>query len=155
MRSTPEIVAATVNGCLVLCFPVLLVALPAIFSSGSAVRPVDTSLASDMIRVVALFASVTLPLGLIAAWRTWFYARRWRIDREKGLRGVLEAGALGFSAILVLRILGLRSTSSNVSGVFSPPFVIVYGGLAFVLGLLVGLVLWGVALIILRSTQPQ
>jgi hypothetical protein len=86
-----------------------------------------------------------LPLATLAAWRTWVHATRWRARRIAGWLGVAEAGATGFLIALIYLAQGILTRPTE-----APPYVLVYGGLALILGLLVGLVLQLTALIVLR-----
>ena len=86
-----------------------------------------------------------LPLSLIAGWRTLVYARRWALRDDRAWWGVFEAGICGFLYLL------LFLTPSIVrQPMKAPPYVAVYGGIAFVVGLAVGLILRVTALLVLK-----
>ena len=82
-----------------------------------------------------------VPLSFIAGWRTFVHARRWLIMREHSWRGVFEAGVCGFICVLPILAPGIVTQPTK-----APPYILVYGGLAAVIGLIVGLVLRTTAL---------
>lgn len=147
-----ETVAAALNALAVFVSPVFLVLLSSLFpTGGSTVRPSDSSLFGDMIRTALLMARLTVPLSVVAAWRTWVHARMWLTKGASGWQGVLEAGFVGFGTVISMRIIGLRFGSVTQGPTLTVPFVIVYGGLAFIAGLIAGVVLRGLALVALRG----
>jgi hypothetical protein len=86
---------------------------------------------------------VLLPFAAIAAWRTWVHAKRW--PQERGWQGVAEAGLCGLGTGLLYLAPGIVTHPME-----APQFVIIYGGAALILGLLVGLFLRMTAVVILR-----
>jgi hypothetical protein len=85
-----------------------------------------------------------LPLGLIAAWRTFVHGRRRLTGDDHSWRGVFEAGLCRFLYVLVILARGILTRPMQ-----APPFVIAYGGLGLILGLIIGLVLRTTALLTL------
>src|SRR5207247_604642 len=91
-----------------------------------------------------------LPASLIAGWRTLVYARRWANRNDRAWRGVLEAGACGFLYMVVVLSPGIVRQPLN-----APPFLLVYGGIALVVGLCVGLVLRTTAMVVLKLCRAM
>jgi hypothetical protein len=148
-RRHPEDVAAFVNALLTLCLPPALLMLGMfVFPSTSVtVRPERPFFASAVLRLND-FASVMIPLApfaVLAGWRTWVHAQRFRDGRGRGWQGVLEGGAAGLvSALFVLsRAIATRPTEAL-------PYIVAYGGGAALLGLGFGLLLWTTAHIVLK-----
>ena len=147
MRRHPEIVAAAVNGLLTLLLPaapILAMAL-GIIGTSSAVRPQEASQFRDAVGLLLMAGPTMLPLATVAAWRTWVHAVRWRQRGTRGWQGVAEGGALGLFVAL-LKLAGptiLRPKDA-------PPYLIVYGGLALVVGLAIGLLLRITAVLVLK-----
>ncbi len=151
MRWSPEAIASVVNGSVVLLLPITCGALGALVSgsdhSVSAHAPgwSPVTEAVSFAAFVLVYASLMLPLALIAAGVTWIYARRRIESGDAGWMGVAWAGACGLGiAFLVLLPGTLRRPFE------APPYLIVYGGGALILGLIVGLILRTTALIVLR-----
>jgi hypothetical protein len=93
--------------------------------------------------------TVLVPLSFIAGWRTFVHARRWLMGRDRSWYGVFEAGVCGFLCALPILAPGIVTQPAKAT-----PYVLVYGGLATVLGLIVGLVLRTTALCTLRLRRP-
>ena len=95
-------------------------------------------------QAAAIGALVGVPLGAVAAWRTWLHARRYLTRPTTGWQGVFEAGALGFALTLPLVLPGVVLRQFN-PGEWGQPQAL-FLGLAYVgayglLGLIPGLVL--------------
>jgi len=99
------------------------------------------------VNVVQLSALIVLisPLALVAAWRTWVHAARYRSGHGRAWQGVLEAGAAGFVIALFVLAPGIAMQPTK-----APPYVVFYGGAALVLGLAIGLVLRTAAILVLK-----
>lgn len=140
MNRRPELLAAILNGLIVLTAPFLLyvVGVPGIDGLG-------------VWRVVPLFA-VNVPAGLLpfaalAGWRTYVHARRYREGRSLGWAGVLEAGATALVALLVfIGPMLLRATDPGAAAFGA----VIYGTIALSMGLVTGILLRIVALVVLR-----
>jgi hypothetical protein len=147
-RWTPEGVAAAVNGALVFLVPVALAAYAS--SVDTAVRPEGWPQTRAWLAGLVGAGAVASPFVMVAAWRTWVHARRLRQGLGTGWSGVLEAGALGLALALLVLAPGIVFRPLE-----APPYVVAYGGGAVVVGLTIGLVLRGAALIALRfARQP-
>ena len=154
-RRHPEDVAAFVNAVLTFLLPAaLLLALFAVHSTSGldsnasvTVHP-DRSffeLTGEFLSAWASTAKLFVPFSLIAGWRTWVHARRYREGRGTGWQGVVEAGVLGLLAALLVLSRGILTRPADAL-----PYIIVYGwGAAFV-GLAFGLVLRTSAHAVLR-----
>jgi hypothetical protein len=151
-RREPEAVAAAVNVLLVLVSPIAVVAALAAVSNADTTRttvvafPVRAALIN--LATAALIVEATLPLALIAGWRTWSHARRYRAGIGTGWRGVGEGGAFGLLIALILLSPYVANRPFD-----APPYIAAYGGFALVLGLSLGLVLWASAMIVLRLQE--
>jgi hypothetical protein len=149
----PAMLAALVNAVVVLFLPSIVVGigmLEALDDPGYSwpVHPANWSPWPDAIRFVAGSAVFMSPFALLAAWRTWVHATRWRTgNRGRSLQGVVEAGAcgLGVALLILLPPTILRPTHA-------PPYLIAYGGLGLVVGIAVGLVLLVTAAAVLTVT---
>jgi hypothetical protein len=148
-----EIVAAVVNGLLVVLVPLaVLVAAGSIDldSSDASVtaRDPERSRSWPLMPILIRTTYVLLPFAGLAGWRTWVYARRWCDRTDRGWRAVAEAGACGL--ILALLYLGPGIVTRPAD---APPYVIAYGGAALVLGVLLGLFLRSTAILVLKLSR--
>jgi hypothetical protein len=149
----PEIVAALVNAVVVLCLPSIVVGiglLNALNDPGYRwnVHPADWSPWPQIIGFFVGSAVFMSPFALLAAWRTWAHATRWRTgNRGRSLQGVAEAGACGLGVALLILL-----TPTILSPTQAPPYLIAYGGLGLVVGIAVGLVLLVTAAAVLTVT---
>ena len=145
-RFPPEVVAALVNGGLVLALPIpwtLFIAY-----TNTAVMP--SRLYEAAVSTILTGAAMTalLPIALVVGWRTLVHAKRYLAKQSSGWQGVLEGGALGGGVALLL-LLGPVVLQPRQA----PPYVIVYGGGAFVVGAVLGLVLRMTGLLVLRFSR--
>ena len=148
-----ETVAAVVNGLLVMLLP--LAALAA--GSNINLDRFDGSVAADVpgsprlwaiLRILIPASFLVFPFALLAGWRTWVYARRWCDQREAGWRAVAEAGACGLILALAYLARGIVTRPAE-----APPYVIVYGGAALLLGVVVGVILRMTAILVLKARK--
>ena len=149
----PARVAAIVNGLAVLLMPFALMAL-AEWSASSQLRngaTVTARVSSDFQYAAKILVGIgtvvvwSAPFALVAGWRTWVHSRHRLEGRGSGWQGVAEGGALGFCAALLILLPGIVTRPFD-----APPYVAAYGGIAAILGLLVGFVLRFTALVVLR-----
>ena len=152
-RLRPARLAAIVNGLIVLLMPWALVGLVEWAASGQLRNgtSVTARVSSDFEYITRILVTVgmvvawTMPLALMAGWRTWVHAKRRLEGRGSGWRGVIEGGGLGFCVALLMLLPGILTHPLQ-----APPYVAAYGGIAAVFGLVVGIVLRFTALIALR-----
>jgi hypothetical protein len=154
----PAIIVALVNAIVVYLLPLAFVAavsMLAPLSNGTHVVGVDPDRArvwATRIQLIAAYLLGLLPFAMAAAWRTFVYARRWLEHGSHGLLGILEGGLCGLAgAVLVLL------PASMMKPTQAPPYLIAYGGMAAILGLAVGLVLWvtgSIAVRLVPVTRP-
>jgi drug/metabolite transporter (DMT)-like permease len=85
------------------------------------------------------------PFAMAAAWRTFVHARRWLERGSRGGQGILEAAACGFAGAVLVVLPGIVTQPTQ-----APPYLLAYGGLAAIVGLAVGVVLWICATLTLR-----
>jgi hypothetical protein len=154
MRGRPEAAVAVVNGLLVVLIPLALLVVGSyldLFVSDTdtsvTVRPPGAPRLPDVTALApyAVYLVWLLALATLAGWRSWVHAKHWREDKSGGWGGVLEAGLTGFAIALV--VLGPGVVTRPMA---APPYVIVYGGAALIVGLLVGLALRTVGVLVLR-----
>jgi hypothetical protein len=87
---------------------------------------------------------------MLVGWRTWVYARRWRVAHERGWRAVLEAGAARVVPPLMVLAPGIVFRPME-----APPYVIAYGGLGLRIGLTLGVFFRITALRLMTLTTPH
>jgi hypothetical protein len=151
-RHEPPAIAAAVNAVVVLLVPIAAGFALSIVSGLDVNRttvvafPIRTVLVNLVTALLAVEAF--LPLALIAGWRTWVHARRYRAGLETGWRGVAEAGLSGF--VVALIILGPHVARRPFD---APPYIAAYGGFALLVGLVLGLILRTSAIVVLRYQQ--
>ena len=151
MHDRAAIIAAVGNASVVLLLPLGLMLLGNVLpdrvsDTSITVRPDGTGRAV-MVTLVTWFymCRALLPFALIAGWRTLVHARRRAAGTDRSWVGVLEAGACGFVCALLILAPGIVRTPTH-----APPYLVVYGGIALVVGLIVGLALRATALVILK-----
>jgi hypothetical protein len=154
----PATLAALVNALLVFLLPVGFVSVLALFASsysnsGTRVVGVDPDRAAVLSRqvqgIVAYLAALS-PFAMAAAWRTFVHATRWLERGANGSQGILEAAACGFAGAVVVLLPGIVTRPTQ-----APPYVLVYGALAALIGLGVGVILWLTATAVLRLYPRQ
>jgi hypothetical protein len=99
---------------------------------------------------------VALPFAALAFWRTRIHAQRAVAYEASGWRGVLEAGVVGFGLTLPFVLPGVIARQFN-PGQWGQPqafflglaYVGGYGLLGFIVGIVVGCMLWGSARVVL------
>lgn len=138
------------NGVIVACLPSIAAGLIALLASpdNPPVRPPDWSRWPGAIRFFFTSVALMSPFALAAAWRTWTHARRWGAGR-RGWQGIAEAGACGLGAALLVLL-----PATIARPLQSPPYLVVYGGLGLIVGLVLGLLLLLTATIVL-TLAPQ
>lgn len=144
--------AALANALLVIVGPMILaLTLPVLFPSDSVtVRPADAPVIARTLRDLAQMGITLLPFAVLAGWRTRVHAIAWCERGDRGWRGVVEAGLGGFLiAVLVLLPATLRRPLD------APPYILAYGGLALIVGLVFGFVLRISALVVLQLATPR
>ena len=139
----PAILVALVNASVVYLLPLAFAAAVPLFApltNGTTVVGVDPDRAgvwSTRVQLIAAYLMGLAPFAMAAAWRTFVHARRWLEHGSYGLSGILEGGLCGLAgAVLVLLPASIMKPTQ------APPYLIAYGGLAAILGLAVGVVLW-------------
>jgi hypothetical protein len=141
----PATLAAFVNAIIVYLLPLVLAGAIALFASddtnsGTRVVGVDPDRAamwSRRVHVIGAYVTGLAPFAMAAAWRTFVHARRWLEKGSRGSLGILEGAACGFAGAVLVLLPGIVTKPMQ-----APPYLLAYGGLAAVLGLAVGAVLW-------------
>lgn len=139
------IIVALVNALVVYLLPLAFAGGVALFANdfgnGSTrvvgVDPDRARVWSNRIQFIAAYLMGLAPFAIAAAWRTFVYARRWLERGSYGLLGILEGGLCGLSGAVLVLI-----PASIMKPTQAAPYLIAYGGLAAVLGLGVGVILW-------------
>ncbi len=149
MERHPERAAAVLNALVVLLLPLFIMAVgPLVFDGDSNTSTTVHAYPVSMSGVVAPLgrtAMILMPFAAIAGWRTWVHTKRWGEGRGTGWVGVAEAGATAIGVALLVPAPSIVTRPTE-----APPYVIVYGGAALILGLLVGLLLRTTALLFLK-----
>jgi hypothetical protein len=149
----PATLAALVNAVIVYLLPIALVGAIALFASdysngGTHVIGVDPDRAavwSRRIQAIGAYIMGVAPFAMAAAWRTFVHARRWLKSGSPGAQGIFEGAACGFAGAVLVLLPGIVTHPMQ-----APPYLLVYGGLAALAGLFVGVVLWISASLTLR-----
>ena len=149
----PATLAALVNAAVVYLLPLALAGAIASFaadySNGSTrvvgVDPDRAAVWSRRIQFMGAYAIGLAPFAMAAAWRTFVHAQRWLALGSSGVRGILEGAGCGFAGAVVVLLPGIVTKPTQ-----APPYVLAYGGLAAILGLAAGAVLWISAMVTLR-----
>ena len=102
-----------------------------------------------MAQGVVMYVMALSPFAVAAAIRTFVHARRWLETGASGWRGVLEAGACGFLAALLILMPGILPRILTQPAL-AAAYVLFYAGMTLIPGLAVGLVLWATATLTLR-----
>jgi hypothetical protein len=147
-RQPPEVVAALVNGGLVLALPIPWVWFA--WSSNTAVTPSRLYDAALTTLVIGGMMTALLPVALVVFWRTLVHAKRYLRHQGTGWQGVLEGGALGGGVALLILLQPILRQPLQ-----APPYVIVYAGGAFVIGLVLALELRMTGLLVLRLCRGR
>ena len=134
MRGHPEAAAAVVNAAIVMVVPLAYVGLIDALSGAT----VAGALLVRSAAMRVLFAA-------LAAWRTGSHSKRWLTGEAALWRPVAEAAATAFVVALAYLARGILTRPAD-----APPFVIVYGGGALILGAIVGAILRTTAVLALR-----
>jgi hypothetical protein len=145
----PELLAAIVNTLLVLAVPVALyVAAVMAFTTSNVARARVSTNFEFFVRTifeVGLFFTPFVTLAAVSGWRTLVHARRYCEQHGGGWQGVAEAGAVGLFIALVVLARGIITRPRD-----APPYVVVYGGAALLIGLGIGLVLRFTAILVIK-----
>jgi hypothetical protein len=154
----PATVAALVNGLVVYLLPLAFAGAVALFASdysNGSTRVVGVDPNRGLVWWQRLtFAGTYLmglaPFAFAAGWRTFVHAKRWLEHGRWGAIGILEGALCGFAGAVLVLMPSILTKPTQ-----APPYVIAYGGLAAVLGLAAGAVLWVTATIALRLYPRQ
>jgi hypothetical protein len=153
LQEHAPLVAAVLNGILVLLLPALLVLL-----AHGLLRPLDTScrvratetpLAETVIQAIWYGSTIMLPFAFFAGWRTWVHAKRWQRN-IRTWRGLAEAFVLGATYLFI----GFLATAQSwpVASILAFGFYAVLGG---IVGLLVGALLHANAFLVLTLLRAR
>src|SRR5262249_18321375 len=141
-----EQLAAIVNALVVLLIPLAMYIaffIHRFTDMDAPVRPPGNYLFTDLIGALMIFGPFA-PFALIAAWRTWTHARGYLTEKRIGWQGVLEGAALGAAIPLALLVKPALERPQQAL-----PYLVAYGGIGLVIGLTLGLILQGTALLTL------
>jgi len=152
----PELLAAIVNTFLVLAVPLALyVAAAVAFNTSNVARARVSTNFEFFLRTIfelGLFFTPFVALAAVSGWRTLVHARRYCEQHGGGWQGVAEAGAVGLFIALIVLARGIITRPLE-----APPYIVVYGGAALLIGLAVGLALRFTAILVinLASRAPS
>src|SRR5262245_15937024 len=94
---------------------------------------------------IVWYVAAVSPFAFAAAWRTFVHAQRWLEHHDRTWWGVLEAGACGLAGTVLVMLPGILTHPLQ-----APPYLIAYGTLTVLIGLVVGLILRVTALGVLK-----
>jgi hypothetical protein len=146
----PATIVALVNAGVVYALPLAAIALVALFvpdysTSGTTVRARGPDFLENQVRLVVSYAVAVAPFAMAAAARTFVHAKRWLEVGDRAWWGVIEGGACGLLAAVLILLPGILMRPTE-----APPYVLVYGGGAMLVGLGVGAILSLTAMITLH-----
>ena len=128
---------------------ILLIVAGLMMTSSSDGAHVYANPVKAIFQAIAIGVLVAVPLGTMAAWRTWAHAQRYLTQPASRWRGVLEAGALGFALTLPFVLPGVVARQFNPGEwgqpqafMFGLAYVGAYGLLGLAAGLVLGFMLW-------------
>ena len=151
----PATVVALVNAAVVMLLPLAFAGTVKLFASNhnSGTTVVGSLPAGEhyarMAQGVVIYVMALSPFAMAAAIRTFVHARRWFETGASGWRGVLEAGACGFLAALLILLPGILPRILTQPAL-AAAYVLFYAAMTLVPGLAVGLVLWATATLTLK-----
>src|SRR5918993_4493025 len=148
----PAVLAALGSGIVVMLLPIVVVYgtwlfAPSYSNSGTTVVGIDPDrarVATQQLRLVTAYVMGVSPFAMAAAWRTFVRAKRWLVQGDRGWQGIFEGAACGFCGAVLVLLPGILTRPTE-----APPYVIAYGGIAAILGLVVGAIVWLTAAFIL------
>jgi hypothetical protein len=149
----PAVLAALASGIVVLSLPAATVYLLSLLASSSSnsgttvvgVDPDRARVVQRQLQVLTTYFMGVSPFAMAAAWRTFVRAKRWLANGDSGWQGIFEGAACGFAGAIVILFPGIVTRPLE-----APAYVIAYGGLAAVVGLVIGAVVWVTASTVLR-----
>lgn len=152
----PATIVALVNAAVVMLLPLAFAGAVKLFannSSNGGTTVVGSLPAGEhyarMAQGVVVYLLVLSPFAMAAAWRTFVHARRWFESGATGWRGILEAGACGFVAALLILLPGLLPRLLTTP-LLAAGYALFYAAMTLIPGLAVGLVLWTTATLTLK-----
>lgn len=145
----PELLAAIINASVMLFVPlVLYVAAVVAFNASNVARArVSTNFEFLLRTIFEIGLSFTpfVALAAVSGWRTLVHARRYREQHGGGWQGVIEAGVIGLLSALAVLARGIISRPRD-----APPYIVIYGGAALLIGLAIGVVLRFTAISVIK-----
>jgi len=150
----PATLAALAAGIVVLSLPAATAFLvwllaPSVSNSSTTVVGVDPDrerAASQLLPLVSGYLTAVSPFAMVASWRTFVHAKRWLSDGATGGRAILEGAVCGFAGAVLVLLPAIVTRPRE-----APPYVLAYGGLAAVLGLVVAAIVWVTAACVLTA----
>jgi hypothetical protein len=141
-------VAAIVNAAIVLAIPVAFGLFAWTRPAGNVpVTPPGTPVTLVKVGSLGLLLLPFVPLAAVAAWRTQVHAVRYRLGAGDGAQGIAEGGIVGLVVAVAILAGGIFSHPAD-----APPYVMFYGGIAFLAGLALGFLLWISASLVMRGS---
>jgi len=152
----PATIVALVNAVVVMALPLAFASAVKLFAnnySNGGTTVVGSLPAGEhyarMAQGAATYVLALSPFAMAAAMRTYVHARRWLETGATGWRGVLEAGACGFLAALLILLPGILPRVLTTP-LLAVEYALFYALMTLIPGLAVGLVLWTTAMLTLR-----
>ena len=148
----PAIQAALTNGALVLIATLAL--LIYVDYTFDVVRPYPPAIWRAALNALPVFV-VTIPVSLLVAWRTYIHALAYRIRPTAAWRGLLEAAAIPGGLALLLMLQVTVATWARRPAGLVVAYIAFYVVATALVGLLLGLLFAGVALLVLRISPRE
>jgi hypothetical protein len=144
--------AAVVNAAVVLIAPVAFLAC--VDYTSDAVRPYTQTIVRAALNALAALAATT-PIAILVACRTYVHARAYRVRPIAAWRGPFEAaGIAGGLALLLMLLITAGTWGRRPTGLVAA-YIGFHVVATAVVGLVIGLLLAGVALLVLRISPRR
>ena len=149
-RRQPEFKAAVLNGQLFLLLPFSWAVY--LNYTSTAVRPVPATVLSSAVGALPVLF-VFAPVSLLVFWRTYVHARAFRLEPATVWRGPVESMALGGGIALLIMLRATAGTWAREPFDMVVQYIAIYVVGTALVGLVLGLLLAGTALLAIVFTR--
>ncbi len=149
-RRQPEFRAAVLNGLLILLLPFFSAVY--LNYTSTAVRPVPATVLSSALRALPVLF-VFAPVSVLVFWRTYVNARAFRLAPATVWRGPVESAALGGGIALLIMVQATAGVWGRRPFYMVIQYIAIYVVGTALVGLVLGLLLAGTALLAIVFTR--